>query len=52
MQMQGGAGADQSGMISLFPQPFASMRFVLLLILPDPHHATANEERKLRTFEF
>jgi ABC-2 type transport system permease protein len=51
MQMQGGA-ADINLNDLVFRNLFASMRFVLLLILPILTMRLFAEERKLRTFEF
>jgi ABC-2 type transport system permease protein len=51
MQMQGGA-AEVNLNDLVFRNLFASMRFVLLLILPILTMRLFAEERKLRTFEF
>ena len=50
MQMQGGAQINLNDLV--FRNLFASMRFVLLIILPILTMRLFAEERKLRTFEF
>ncbi|HRC44108.1 MAG TPA: hypothetical protein PLT27_08650 [Nitrospira sp.] len=51
MQMQGGTAQINLNDL-VFRNLFASMRFVLLLILPILTMRLLAEERKLRTFEF